>query len=231
MNVQKNWYPQEDLKSKLADSDLSYSKLSPLERMEKFFNDHNPKDILITSSFGSSSAIILHMISKVNPDQPIHFIDTSYHFEETVKYKDQLAEQLNLNIVEVKAKPNKNRFTDQNKTYLQNQDLCCFINKVEPLNEIKAQHKFWVSGLMAHQNANRKDLSIFEQKNEIIKFYPILDMTAEEVELYKLIYELPSHPLVKKGYDSIGCSHCTQKGTGRDGRWANLNKTECGLHA
>ena len=230
MSAQKNWYPQKDLTNSLTDSDLTYAKLSPLERMEKFFKDYDPEEILITSSFGSSSAILLHLIHKVKPEQPIHFIDTSYHFKETVDYKNQLQELLNLNIIEVSAQENKNQFTKENQTYLQNQDLCCFINKVEPLNRIKAQHSFWVSGLMAHQNANRQSLNIFEQKQDIIKFYPMLDMTAEDVDLYKLIYELPSHPLVEKGYDSVGCSHCTKKGKGRDGRWANLNKTECGLH-
>lgn len=209
----------------------NYESLSPKERLEELFREFPTDDILITSSFGTTSAVILHLISQVKPDHPIHFINTGYLFQETIDYKDKLVDQLGLNVVEVGTAENKHRFTKENHTYQYHQDLCCFINKVQPLNEVKANHKVWVSGLLAHQNANRQGLNIFEPKKDIMKFHPILDMSKSEVELYHYIYDLPEHPLLNEGYASLGCTHCTKQGTSREGRWAGIAKTECGLHA
>lgn len=205
--------------------------LSPLMRLEKLFATFAPEKILMTSSFGTSSAVLLHLVSKVRPSHPIYFIDTRYHFKETLEYKNQLSELLNLNVIEVKAPENRAAFTRNHKSYTYNQDLCCHINKVMPVDELKEKHDFWLSGLLRFQNENRSKLKLFEQQSGIIKVHAILDMTAKEVELYKYINELPDHPLVGKGYHSVGCSHCTTRGIGRQGRWANKPKAECGLHS
>lgn len=207
-----------------------YELMMPEDRLIRIFQTYDPRDILVTSSFGGTSAVLLHMISKVQPGHPIHFIDTSFHFEETLRYKELLTSRLHLNVINVRAKGNKNRFTHENETWRYNQDLCCFINKVDPLDQIKGGYKIWISGLMAYQNANRKHIRIFEHKESLIKFHPMIDMTSSDVALYQLIHELPAHKLTARGYDSIGCKHCTQKGHGRSGRWAGTSKTECGLH-
>ncbi|MEQ9425466.1 MAG: phosphoadenylyl-sulfate reductase [Cyclobacteriaceae bacterium] len=207
-----------------------YEKLSPRERLAELYK-HYPEDkILFTSSFGSTSVILLHMISQVRPQQPVHFIDTGYHFEKTLAFKNELVERLNLNVVDLKATSNRHKFTAENFTYLQNQNLCCFINKVDPVDRVKKDYHIWISGLLRFQNANRANLPLFERTRDIIKFHPLLDMTQEETALYIQLYDLPIHPLVDEGYDSIGCTHCTKKGTGRTGRWMNTAKSECGLH-
>ncbi|WP_462247493.1 phosphoadenylyl-sulfate reductase [Ekhidna sp.] len=202
----------------------------PQERLDKVFEVFDSERVLMTSSFGSTSVILLHMISKVRPDHPIYFIDTGYVFPETKRYRDQLIDRLNLNVVDVGAKPNHHRFTAENLTWKYTSDLCCFINKVGPTDKLKEGKEVWISGLLRYQNANREKLNIFEQRSDIIKFHPIIDMTEEEVQTYCLIYELPLNPLVYQGYGSIGCTHCTAKGEGREGRWLNSSKTECGLH-
>ena len=207
-----------------------YKSLTPRERLESIFSRYDPGKILVTSSFGSTSVALLHMISQVKPGHPIHFVDTTYHFEETEQYKDLLAKQLNLNVVALKAPVNRNKFTKENYTYLYNQDLCCFINKVDPVEQIKGNYDIWISGLLAFQNANRRKMGIFESKDDVVKFHPIIDMTREELALYIQLYDLQVHPLIEQGYDSIGCMHCTVKGTGRTGRWINSAKNECGLH-
>ena len=207
-----------------------YEPLTPWERLSLLFDSFPSREILVTSSFGASSAVLLHMLSKVKPSHPIYFVDTTYHFKETIAYKNQLKEQLGLNIIDIAAKPNRSRFTRENQTWKLNHDLCCFINKVQPVNELREKHTLWISGLMKHQNANRDGLNIFEKKKDIVKFHPILDMTKEEVELYTYVNDLPAHPLVEQGYHSIGCTHCTAKGQGRTGRWTNTSKVECGLH-
>lgn len=214
----------------VKEANETFKSLSFEERIAALFEQNAAKDILVTSSFGATSSILLYMINKVKPGHPIHFLDTSFHFKETLHYKKQLTEQLGLNIINVKAQQNKNRFTNENETWKYNQDLCCFINKVEPLNQLKNSFKIWISGLMAYQNANRQNINIFESKPDQIKFHPLIDMTSSEASLYQLIHGLPAHPLLNKGYDSIGCSHCTKKGTARSGRWADNPKTECGIH-
>ena len=207
-----------------------FKPLLPKDRIKEIFNTISEDKLLVTSSFGTTSAILLHMLSEVKPGHPVHLINTTYLFKETLRYVDELKERLNLNIVEVKAEANKNRFTRKNKTWKHNQDLCCFINKVYPLESIKPNYDVWINGVLGFQNENRRDKQIFEQKSNILSFHPILDMTREEVALYFSFYDLPEHPLIEKGYESIGCKNCTKKGKGRAGRWADIAKTECGLH-
>src|SRR5690606_27085813 len=111
-------------------SEEKFKPLLPKERIKEIFNTISEDKLLVTSSFGTTSAILLHMLSEVKPGHPVHFINTTYLFKETLAYAEELKDRLNLNIVEVKADVNKNRFTRKNKTWKYNQDLCCFINKV-----------------------------------------------------------------------------------------------------
>ncbi len=198
--------------------------------MEKVFQEYEQDQILVTSSFGTTSMALLHLLSKVQPGHPVHFIDTSYHFPETLAYRDQLMKQLDLQIVEVKADKKKNKFTKENQTWRFNQDLCCFINKIEPLDTIKGKYSIWVSGLLGFQNVHRKNLDLFESKDGLLKFHPLIDMGKEDLNLYRQLYELPTHPLIHQGYGSVGCTHCTKKGENRNGRWLDVEKTECGIH-
>ncbi len=216
---------------KLDDLNIEYESLSGVERVERVFNEFDPERILVTSSFGATSAILLHMVSKVAPDHPVYFVDTGYLFEETIRYKNQMANQLGLNVIDASSPKNHHTFTRQNQSWKYNSDLCCFINKVGPTDKLREGKDVWLSGLMKYQNANREKLRIFEPRQDLLKFHPIIDMTAEEVETYASIYELPFNPLIYQGYGSIGCTHCTAKGEGREGRWLNSAKTECGLHS
>jgi phosphoadenosine phosphosulfate reductase len=87
-----------------------------------------------------------------------------------------------------------------------------------------------MSGLIGFQNRNRKSLPIMEDNNKLLKFYPLIDWNSSLVEEYIESHGLPHHPLKEKGYDSVGCTHCTVPGQGRSGRWNDQSKTECGLH-
>ncbi len=212
----------------LTELNSRYKLLSPEERIAALYSDFN--NVLLTSSFGTTSAILLHVFNKIRPEQEVHFIDTSYHFKETLDYKDNLIKLFNLNVVNVVAEEWKNKFTLEDQTWTKNPDFCCSINKVEPIETVKEGREIWVSGLLGYQNEHRKNLDIFEQKKGIIKFYPIIDMTKEEVAEYLAKHAIPNHPLLEQGYESIGCTHCTKKGEGRVGRWGDSTKTECGLH-
>ena len=212
----------------IQELNVRYKNMSPSERVIALFSEFD--DILFTSSFGTTAAYLLHLITSVKPGQEVFFLDTTYHFSETLAYKKELTTQLKLNLTEVLPEQWKNEFTKNDQTWTKDQDLCCSINKVEPMDKLKEGKKIWISGLLGYQNKHRKDLPIFEQKGDLIKFYPIIDVSEKEVEAYYKKHNIPTHPLQDQGYSSIGCAQCTVKGEGRTGRWNNSSKTECGLH-
>ncbi|HKK45504.1 MAG TPA: phosphoadenylyl-sulfate reductase [Balneolaceae bacterium] len=197
-------------------------------RVAQVFNSF--KDVLVTSSFGTTSAVLLHIVSRIRPECPIYFIDTGYHFEGTLTYKNRLTRLLDLNVVDLKSDYNQHAMTAKEELWNQNPDKCCQINKVEPLQEVKSRYKVWMSGLIGFQNRHRSSLEIVDDKNELIKFHPLIDWNGSLVEEYIEGHGLPQHPLKKKGYHSVGCTHCTEPGSGRSGRWKDQTKTECGLH-
>ncbi len=207
-----------------------YRKLTIPERVEELYNDFLADEVMLTSSFAATSAFLLRVFSKVNAEQKIYFIDTGYHFQETLDYKDKLTELYGLNVESIGAEKWQHDFTTSDETWKKDPNFCCSINKVKPLELIKERFTVWVSGLMEWQSDHRSTLDIFEERGGILKFYPLLDVTKEEREAYIKENELPFHPLVAKGYFSIGCKHCTIPGKGREGRWNNSPKTECGLH-
>jgi phosphoadenosine phosphosulfate reductase len=207
-----------------------YLPLNPEQRMKQLFAEFGAKDILFTSSFGTTSAILLHLLHRVAPQHTVYFLDTTYHFSETLQYKDELTKLLQLNVSTLQPEEWKNAFTGEDQTWSKDPDLCCSINKVEPLDKIKSNFKIWISGLMGAQNKFRKQLNIFDVREEITKFYPIVDLTEAQAAAYMKEFQLPEHPLIKQGFHSVGCYHCTVKGRGREGRWVNRSKTECGLH-
>lgn len=206
----------------------SYSPYDPKQRLEKLIGEFDR--VLVTSSFGTTSAILLHMLHKVKPDFPIHFIDTRYHFAETYDYKKELTRKWDLNIVDVQPKVNENMFTKTNFTWAHHPDSCCFVNKVLPIEELKSTHNVWISGMLGGTTDVRKEMPLFKWDGQILRFYPLINMSEQEAEWYKIIHELPSHPLEAKGYASVGCQNCTAKGAGRQGRWSGQSKKECGLH-
>lgn len=207
-----------------------YKPLTPCERIKMLYTDFNVDEIMLTSSFAATSAFLLKLVSDVNKAQHVFFIDTGYHFEDTIKYKEKLTDVYGLNVTSISALKEDHDFTTQNKTWKNNPDFCCSVNKVQPLESIKKHFNVWVSGLMEWQSDHRASLNIFEQRGTILKFYPLLDISKEARDTYMEENQLPFHPLVAKGYNSIGCKHCTIPGNDRDGRWNNNPKTECGLH-
>ncbi len=227
----------EIVKDELITEDLivkwnkEFEPLTIEQRIKKFYQIFDYSEVILTSSFAANSAFFLHLFSEITQGkQKIHFIDTTYHFSETLEYKKKLTEMYHLVVEDIKPDVLKNEFTQKDETWKKNPDFCCSINKVEPINSITNNYKVWVSGLMRSQNEHRKSLRIFEMKGNILRFYPIIDITPEMRDSYIKENNLPPHPLVAEGYKSIGCKHCTVKGEGREGRWVGLAKTECGLH-
>ncbi len=205
-----------------------YKALSPYERIKEVYNDFDK--ILLTSSFGTSAVFQLHLFYNQNIRQKIHFINTTYHFRETLNYKKELIDLFKLDVEDILPDEDWNELSGNSKLWKTNPDQCCSINKVEPFEKVKANYNLWISGLMRWQSNHREKLDIFEQRNGIVKFYPILDVSESEVREYIKKFNLPAHPLKLMGYESVGCTHCTKRGKKRKGRWTTTIKTECGLH-
>ena len=214
----------------IAELNEEYAALDFEARIRRVYQDFNPEKILVTSSFAATSAYFLHIISRIRPEQVIHFINTGFHFRETLEYRDYLAKLFGLTVEDIRPDSHHFRFAKEQKLYESDPDLCCSVNKVQPLEEVKGDYHVWVSSLMRWQTDHRADLDVFEERRGIIKFNPMIDVTREERDAYIREHDLPFHPLVAEGYHSIGCSHCTVKGEGRSGRWQGKPKTECGLH-
>lgn len=200
------------------------------ERIAHLYDFFSEEEVMVTSSFGTKSVFLLYLLHKIQPTQKIYFIDTTYHFPETLQYKEELIQRLQLKVIDVLPNERENKITREESWWIGHPKMCCSVNKVVPLEPIKAKHKIWISGLMSYQTEFRSHLRIFEQQGDIIKFHPIIDIEEGEF-LYQMgVNQLPSHPLEELGFGSIGCVNCTQQGEGRSGRWKGTDKTECGLH-
>jgi len=200
------------------------------DRIRLLYKYFAEEDVLLTSSFGTKSVFLLHLIHQVRPAQIVHFIDTTYHFPETLAYKQQLTDLLNLKVTEVRPQPKENALTREEAWWKDHPRMCCSINKVVPLEPVKARHKVWMSGLMSYQTDFRSRLRVFEQQGDILKFHPLIDVDEGEFLYYLSYHDLPRHPLEAQGYGSVGCMYCTQRGKGRQGRWKSTGQSECGLH-
>ena len=214
----------------IAQLNSDYERLTFEERLTRLYQDFNPEKVLVTSSFAATSAYFLHIISRIRPEQLIHFVDTGYHFAETLEYRKFLIEKYQLKVADLTPDHHLHDYSLKEELWNTDPDLCCSVNKVKPLEEAKGNYDIWISSLMKWQSDHRATLDIFEERRGIIKFNPMLDVSQEERDAYISEHNLPFHPLVAEGYESIGCSHCTVKGKGRAGRWQGKEKTECGLH-
>lgn len=197
-------------------------------------------EIATVSSFGAESAVLLHLIAQVAPDLPVLFLDTGKHFAETLAYRDALVEQLGLtNLVNLEPDAELLKAKDESGLrWSYDPDGCCEIRKVLPLAGALAGYDATLTGRKAFQNATRAHLPRFEVDHSDaqgrLKINPLIDWDASQIEAYLIQHNLPRHPLVERGYPSIGCSPCTHRvAPGEDprsGRWKGWDKTECGIH-
>ncbi|WP_101068160.1 phosphoadenylyl-sulfate reductase [Roseovarius salinarum] len=195
-----------------------------------------PGRVGLVSSFGTEAAVLLHMVAQIDPYTPVIFLDTWKHFPETLAYRDQLVEQLGLcNIQNVTPRPAGLQADDPDgDLHARNPDLCCHVRKTLPMLQALRALDCWITGRKRYQAATRTELSLFEAQDRWIKVNPLLDWTSGDVADYYQTHDLPAHPLKAQGYPSVGCAPCTRAvAPGEDaraGRWADSEKTECGIH-
>ncbi|TWG91387.1 phosphoadenylylsulfate reductase (thioredoxin) [Mesorhizobium sp. J18] len=197
---------------------------------------HRANGIAVISSFGADSAVLLHMISKVNSDLPVLFLDTGKHFGETLEYRDRLVEDLGLtNLRVVTPRPETLAELDRDGVlHRTDTDACCEIRKVEPMARAVAPFDAWLTGRKRHQSDTRAEMPVFEAVGRRIRINPLARWTTADQAAYMRANNLRENPLVAYGYLSIGCFPCTQPvkpgEDARSGRWAGQAKTECGIH-
>ncbi|OWK28213.1 phosphoadenylyl-sulfate reductase [Sphingomonas mucosissima] len=192
--------------------------------------------IAAVSSFGTESAVLLHMVAQVDRDVPVIFTNTQKMFGETLEYRDELSERLGLTDLRV-FRPDPRILAAKDTTGLRwsyDPDGCCEIRKVEPLRRALLPFDAWISGRKGFQSSTRAALPRFEVDEGRLKLNPLADWNKERLETYFAVHELPRHPLETNGYPSIGCKPCTSKvlpgEDPRAGRWRGWEKVECGIH-
>ena len=190
----------------------------------------------VVSSFGSESAVLLHMVAGVDPATPVIFLDTGKHFWETLSYRSMLIDRLGLTDVRSIAPDAADiATTDPDGTlHVSNGDLCCHIRKTIPLEKALTGFDVVISGRKRYHGAVRATLDFLSIADGRLKVEPLAGHSALDLGAYKNSHQLPSHPLTEIGYFSIGCEPCTTPGGTADdpraGRWAGTSKTECGIH-
>ena len=210
-------------------------KLTPQEIISWAVETYSPR-VGMTSSFGAESVALIHMVIQVKPNVPVYFLETGFHFAETLKFRDFLKEKYRLNIVDLTCETGHAAFLGKyGQLHQTNPDLCCEINKVEPLKKAIANLKAWITGIRRDQANTRRNIQIVEQYQPgLVKVNPLANWTKDMVWDYIRRHNIPAHPLTLKGYTSIGCEPCTRPTqVGEDpraGRWAGKGKTECGIH-
>jgi len=225
-----------------VDFNRQYHALAGLDTREFLswvYSPHKPfGDVGVVTSFGTESAVMLHLIAEVAPEAPVIFIDTGFHFEETLAYRDELVRHLGLlNVRTVGLDPLSEKRSDPaRRLHLEDPDACCQLRKVKVLNHVLRDFGGWIAGQKRYQSHERSTIDRVEWDSARgkWKFNPLADWNTTDLLTYQTQHKMPAHPLAAVGYLSVGCSPCTTPvAAGEDmraGRWRKHEKLECGLH-
>jgi phosphoadenosine phosphosulfate reductase len=205
--------------------------------LEHALRDRDVGRVALVSSFGAESVVLLHLLSVISPHTPVLFIDTQMLFPETLAYQQTLAQKLYLtDIRALTAAPGSLAMDDPDGTLHQiNPNACCTLRKTDVLETALQGFDAWITGRKRYQSGTRAEVEFFEAEGEArLKINPLAHWSPQDLDDYITNNRLPRHPLVAKGYASIGCAPCTSPvKPGEDpraGRWRGTTKTECGIH-
>lgn len=194
--------------------------------------------LMMSTAFGKSGMAILHMVKDLVPELPVYFLDTGFHFKETLEYAQKLKEKWRVNLIFKRPKLFGVEFVKKfgEKLHDRDPDLCCHKNKVEPFRDLfgpDGLHQGWITGVRRDQSSTRAEAEPIEVlEGGLVKIQPLSHWTREMVETYIREHDIDIHPLFAQGYSSIGCQPCTQPcndpANERAGRWGG-KKVECGI--
>lgn len=212
--------------------------VSPREVLEWAVETYGEGLTLSLSFGGSEGLVLLDMLSRITDQVRIFTLDTGLLFKETQEFREEIMQRyrLPLDIVHPKLTVEAQARQYGDRLYAHDPDLCCHIRRVEPFQRALKGYKAWVTGIRRDQTPQRAGTPIvgWEKRFEVVKIAPLAAWSSEQVEGYVREHELPTNPLLEKGYRSIGCEPCTQpmeeRENARAGRWKGFEKIECGLH-
>ncbi len=194
--------------------------------------------VALVSSFGAESVVLLHMVSQIAPDTPVLFVDTELLFAETLDYQREVAGALGLRDIRV-IRPSRDALLARDVDGILHRfdtDACCALRKTEPLEKALQGFGGWITGRKRVQGGQRAQLPLYEKdaQSARIKINPLAHWSHADLSRYMGAHDLPRHPLVARGFKSLGCAPCTTKvdvdEDPRAGRWRGMEKTECGIH-
>jgi phosphoadenosine phosphosulfate reductase len=218
------------------------------------FEHEHPRDILrwalvdsgldriaIASAFQAEGTCVMHMAVGIRPEVPVLFLETGFHFAETLAFKERLTEMLGLNVVDLVGDHTVASQAERYGPRLYERDpkLCCELNKVIPFNRALRDLDGWITSMRRDSAWTRRDTPILDQSELepgkwLVKVNPIANWTKRDVHAYLKENDIPRNPLYDLGYASIGCAPCTRMVFAgedeRSGRWSGIMKTECGIH-
>ena len=211
---------------------------APAEEVARWAGETFGRALAVACSMAGDT-VVPHLVSRVAPGVDVLFLDTGYHFAETIGTRDALAASIDARIVNVLplATVAEQDAEHGPKLHDRNPTLCCRLRKVEPLNRELAGYEAWVTGLRREDSLLRSHVPVVEwdAAHQMVKINPLAAWTFDEVLDYAGTHGVPVNLLLTEGYPSIGCEPCTRPvAPGEDpraGRWAGLAKTECGLHS
>jgi phosphoadenosine phosphosulfate reductase len=192
--------------------------------------------VALVSSFGAESVVLLHMLAVCDPARPVIFVDTEMLFPETLAYQREVGARLGLGNLRVVRSEGIADGDPDGLLHRRDPDACCALRKARPLDRALAHFDAWITGRKRFQSGSRANLEPFEAEPGTgrIKVNPLAHWTSRDVQAYMSGHDLPRHPLVAKGYPSIGCAPCTspvaEGEAPRAGRWRDRDKEECGIH-
>jgi phosphoadenosine phosphosulfate reductase len=219
--------------ARVARHDLVGAKAEDIIRWAAHtFGDH----VLVSQAMANTA--LSHLVHTVAPEIPAVFIDTGYHFPETLRTRDDLERRTGMTVLSITP---LQTVSEQDAEYgpdlwKRNPDLCCTLRKVEPMEEMLLGYDAWITGLRKAAAPHREDVPIasYDEKRGVLKVNPLLDWSDDDLLAYTLQHDVPVNPLMYEGYPSIGCAPCTHRVSAgedpRSGRWRGTVKNECGLH-
>jgi len=226
----------EVLRERAQALDAALEGAPPQRILERILGERFDGGIAAVSSFGTESAVLLHMIAAIDPKTPVLFLDTGMLFPETLAYRDELRQRLGLSDLRVFTPDagDTARLDPEGMLWSEDPDACCGFRKVKPLGRALEGFGAWINGRKRYHGESRSQLPIVEADGTRIKVNPLANFDAQDIQSYFARYHLPLHPLQKFGFASIGCMPCTSRTLPgenvRAGRWRGTGKTECGIH-
>jgi phosphoadenosine phosphosulfate reductase len=204
---------------------------TPQDVLRWAFDRFGKRFVIATSM---ADAVLPHMAAQIRPGVPVIFLDTGYHFAETIGTAAAVESTVDIQLLRVRP---DQTVEEQDATFgkdlwARDPDLCCRMRKVLPLRKSLAPYDAWASGIRRDETDQRRQVGFVEwdSTNSKVKVNPLAGWTDDDVDRYIADNNVLVNPLLSDGYGSVGCAPCTVRGTGRSGRWNGTGKVECGIH-